>query len=108
MSRGGGELHTDRAGGAGEDTRGVEPPVAGIDPTGQHRVRSLVGDGQVLGRRLDAEMTRFVPTRPLLLDEGQRPLVAVDAKQHHAVVTAVGGVQELARRVYSDLRPGVE
>ena len=62
------ELHAGGRGHAGEHARRLQPPVAAVDAADQHGVRVLVGDGQVLGRRLDAEVARRLAPGALLLD----------------------------------------
>ena len=67
----------------------------------------LVGDDQVLGRGLDAEMARRLAAGALLLDIGQRPFLGVDVEQHHRVVAAVRGVDPFAAGVDRDFGAGV-
>ena len=75
-SSGGGRNFTHAGDGTAAKTPdGFSRPLPASMRDDQHGVGVLVGDRQVLGRGLDAEVARRLSARALLLDVGQRPLV---------------------------------
>src|SRR5262245_11806801 len=82
----------------------TQPACLLVNAEDGDRVPLLVADQQVLARRFDREVARHLDRLLLVPCRSQLAAVGIDPEDRDAVVTAVGAVQELARRMHHHLR----